>query len=149
VTHLLLLIHFAATWFMVGIIWFVQLVHYPLFDHLAGDVAASYAYEHQRRTGWVVGPAMLVEMASAVLLGLFRPPGVGLPLIVAGLALLAIVWGSTFFVQIPIHAKLLEGYDARLQRRLVVTNWIRTAAWTARGALALEMIRVGLGPLSG
>jgi hypothetical protein len=145
----LLLIHAAATWFMVGIIWFVQIVHYPLFDHLAGEVAASYAYEHQRRTGWVVGPVMLIEMATAVLLGLFRPPGVGFPLIVAGLALIATVWISTFFVQIPIHAKLLEGYDGPLQRRLVVTNWIRTVAWTARGALALEMIREGFGGLSG
>lgn len=146
---MLLLIHAAATWFMVGIIWFVQIVHYPLFDHLAGDVAASYAYEHQRRTGWVVGPVMLIEMAAAVLLGLFRPPGVGLPLAIAGLALIALVWASTFFVQIPIHTRLLEGYDAALQRRLVVTNWIRTAAWTVRGAIALEMIREGFGPFSG
>jgi hypothetical protein len=145
----LLLIHAAATWFMVGVIWFVQIVHYPLFDHLAGGVAASYAYEHQRRTGWVVGPVMLIEMASATLLGLFRPAGVPLALVLAGGLLIAIVWGSTFLVQVPIHARLLEGYDAALQRRLVVTNWIRTVAWTARGAIALEMIREGLGPFSG
>jgi len=78
----LLLAHAAATWFMVGIIWFVQIIHYPLFGHLAHEAAASYAYEHQRRTGWVVGPVMLVEMATAVLLGLFRPAGVGFPMIV-------------------------------------------------------------------
>ena len=143
---MLLLAHAAATWFMVGIIWFVQIIHYPLFDHLASDVAASYAYEHQRRTGWVVGPVMLIEMATAVLLGLFRPPGVGLAMIVAGLALIAVVWASTFFVQVPIHAKLLNGFDDRLQHRLVVTNWVRTVAWTARGLLALVMVRDGFRP---
>jgi hypothetical protein len=83
-------------------------------------------------------------MAAAVLLGLFRPPGVALPLVVAGDVLIAIVWVSTFFVQIPIHAKLLAGYDGALQRRLVVTNWIRTLAWTVRGVIALEMMREGL-----
>lgn len=130
---------------MVGIIWFVQIVHYPLFDHLGSEVAASYAYEHQRRTGWVVGPVMLIEMGSAVILGLFRPPQVPFLLIVTGLVLIAVVWASTFFVQIPIHATLLNGFDGRLQRRLVLTNWLRTVAWTARGILALEMIRDGLG----
>jgi hypothetical protein len=139
----LLLVHAAATWFMVGIIWFVQVIHYPLFDHLASDVAASYAYEHQRRTGWVVGPVMLVEMGTAVLLGLFRPPGVGFAAIVTGLVLIAVIWASTFFVQVPIHAKLLSGFDDELQHKLVVTNWVRTIAWSARGVLALVMIREG------
>jgi hypothetical protein len=35
----LLLAHAAATLFMVGVIWFVQLVHYPLFAASAGRVS--------------------------------------------------------------------------------------------------------------
>ena len=140
---MLLLVHAAATWFMTGIIWFVQIVHYPLFDTLGREAAPSYEYEHQRRTGWIVGPVMLIEMASAVLLTLFRPPGVDLPLVLAGLVGLAVVWVSTFFVQIPLHARLLQGPDGAALRRLVRSNWIRTAGWTARGILALEMIRRG------
>jgi hypothetical protein len=136
----LLFTHAAATWFMVGVIWFVQIVHYPLFAEVSRDATAPYAYEHQRRTGWVVGPVMLVEMASAILVTLFRPAGLHLPIVLAGLFLLAVVWISTFALQIPIFAKLLIGFDESLHRRLVRTNWIRTVAWTARGAVAWWML---------
>jgi hypothetical protein len=136
----LLLIHAAATWFMVGVIWFVQVAHYPLFAVVSGDAAVPYAYEHQRRTGWVIAPVMMIEMAAAVLVLLFRPVGVNLPLALVGLILLAVVWISTFALQIPILAKLLVGFDAALHRRLMRTNWIRTVAWTARGAIAWRML---------
>lgn len=32
----LLLVHAAATWAMVGLVWFVQVVHYPLFAQVGG-----------------------------------------------------------------------------------------------------------------
>ena len=32
-----LIIHAAATWFMVGLIWFVQIVHYPMFANVGRD----------------------------------------------------------------------------------------------------------------
>ncbi len=35
--ELLLLGHVGATLFMVGLIWFVQVVHYPLFGHVGGE----------------------------------------------------------------------------------------------------------------
>lgn len=56
--------HLAATLFMVGAVWFVQVVHYPL---MAGQPPA-YAREHGRRTGWVLGPVMVAELGTAVLL---------------------------------------------------------------------------------
>ena len=31
-TAWLLPVHIAVTWYMTGVIWFVQLVHYPLMD---------------------------------------------------------------------------------------------------------------------
>ena len=34
---LLLLLHAAATLFMTGLIWFVQVVHYPLFARVGED----------------------------------------------------------------------------------------------------------------
>lgn len=63
-THLLLA-HAAATWAMVGLIWFVQVVHYPLFAAVDAAESPVYARLHQRRTTWVVGPPMLVERATA------------------------------------------------------------------------------------
>jgi hypothetical protein len=56
-----LLAHLAATLFMVGVIWFVQVVHYPLFSRAGSEKFAIYSEAHSRLTTYVVGPPMLVE----------------------------------------------------------------------------------------
>lgn len=124
--------HLAATLFMVGAVWFVQVVHYPL---MAGQPPA-YFREHGRRTGWVLGPVMLVELGTAVLLACRVPEW---PTLV-GLALLLLVWASTWGVQVPCHDRLVVAFDAAVHRRLVATNWVRTVLWSARGALAVWMV---------
>jgi hypothetical protein len=76
---------------------------------------------------------MPVELVTAGLTA-WRDPS-ALPLL--GLALVAVVWTSTALLQVPAHRKLAAGYHAGAHRRLVRTNWVRTAAWTARGALVV------------
>ncbi len=135
-----LLVHAAATWFMAGLIWFVQVVHYPLFATVGPAESVDYARRHQRRTTWVVGPPMLAELATAAWIAWRLPAGVSPALAWTGLALVAVIWASTQWLQIPQHARLLAGRDDAVVRRLVTTNWLRTAAWTARGILALAML---------
>ena len=138
-----LLVHAAATVGMAGVIWFVQVVHYPLFGSIAPERFADFESAHRRRTTWVVAPLMLAELATAVTL-VVRPPRGGPPWAPpVGLGLLALVWLSTFAVQVPLHETLTRGFDATAHRRLVRTNWLRTAAWTARAALALAMLFKG------
>jgi len=136
-TPTILLLHAAATWYMVGLIWFVQLVHYPLFGAVGAGGFRDYAREHQRRTTWVVGPPMLTELATGGWLTLHPPAGVGRAPFVVGLALLAAIWLSTALLQVPRHGVLAEGYEARVHRTLVTTNWVRTVGWSLRGALVL------------
>ena len=130
--------HLVATVFMVGLIWFVQVVHYPLFDRISGDASIQYAAEHQRRTAWVVGLPMLVEGITT--LWLFFDPINGrlLPLL-GGLVLLKIHL-STIFLQVPLHKKLSQGYEREVVRKLVATNWIRTIRWTIRAAIAVAIV---------
>lgn len=132
-----LLLNIAATGMMIGVIWFVQVVHYPLFGHVGRDGFAAYEAEHSRRTTIVVVPPMLVELGTGIWL-IVRPPA-GMPgwVFTAGFALIAVVWLSTFLLQVPRHTLLGRGFDDRAHRVLVATNWIRTIAWTARGILLL------------
>jgi hypothetical protein len=135
-----LLVHAAATWFMVGLIWFVQVVHYPLFAAVGDRGYPAYQAAHMARTGRVVGPAMLAELLSGLVL-VWRPPaGVPAPLPWVGLALLAAVWLSTALVQVPLHDRLRAGFDPDAGRRLVGGNWLRTALWSGRGVLVLAML---------
>ena len=131
----------AATLVMVGVIWFVQVVHYPLMARVSASEFAAYEREHQNRTTFVVAPTMLIEAVSAGLLLVVVPPGLGYILPAVGIALLALIWLSTFLVQVPLHTRLAGGFDAGLYRRLVVSNWLRTVAWTGRGVLVLVMLR--------
>jgi hypothetical protein len=134
-----LLVQLAATWFLVGLIWFVQRVHYPLFDRVERAAFAAFEREHQRRTTWVVAPPMLVELALAVWLACERPPGVPGWMVWLGLALVAGIWLSTALLQVPRHQILALGYEPRVHRQLVITNWLRTLAWSVRGLLAVVM----------
>jgi hypothetical protein len=141
-TALIPMAHAGSTWFMVGLIWFVQVVHYPLMGAVPPHAFSAYATSHQRRTTWVVGPVMLIEVSSALLL--VRAPrgeftGTLLPWI--GVALLVLIWASTFAVQVPLHARLASGFDRAVWHRLVATNWLRTIAWTVRGIIALLLLK--------
>lgn len=138
--QVLLLAHLAATLMMVGIIWFVQVVHYPLFSQVGAAGFPAYADAHSRLTTYVVGPPMLVEAATAVLLVFVRPAGVPVYFAWIGLVLLAVVWLSTALLQVPRHTKLGLGFDNAEWAGLVSTNWVRTAAWSLRAAVALAMI---------
>lgn len=131
------LIHLFSTLFMTGVIWFAQAVHYPLLGRVGKEAFAAYEKENTRRTGWVVIPVMAVELTTALLLLWGQPEGF-LPFYAwLNAGLLATIWVSTFALQGPYHHRLTRGFDPFTHRSLVKTNWIRTAAWTARGALLL------------
>lgn len=135
----LLLIHVGATLAMVGLIWLVQLVHYPLFALVGPNRFRTYHAAHASQITWIVAPVMGIELITALLLALAPPAGVPAPAVWVGLALVAVNWGSTALLQVPLHSRLAGGFDAAAHASLVSTNWIRTAAWTARGALVLWM----------
>ncbi len=140
--HEVLMLHLAATLFMVGVIWFVQVVHYPLLASVGRAEAVAYEHAHARRTAWVVGPPMLIELTTGVLLLWVRPPCVSLTQTLAGVALLAVVWISTLLVQVPCHDRLSQAFDSSVHRRLVSTNWVRTSAWSLRGLLVVWMVKM-------
>ena len=136
------LAHAAATGVMTGLIWFVQVVHYPLLSRVGAASFVEYERAHVQRTTWVVAPAMIVEAATATVLPLFSRTQPGRALAWGGLALLAVVWMSTALLQVPCHRKLARGLDSDIARRLVATNWIRTVCWSLRLLVALALLAI-------
>ena len=140
-----LIAHLASTLYMTGLIWFVQVVHYPLFARVGAERYEEYQLDHQRLTSLVVGPPMLVELATALWLVAERPAFIPAWSAWAGLALVAVIWASTALLQVPQHNALAGGFSARAHALLVGTNWLRTIAWTARAALVLWWVGRGIG----
>ena len=147
-TNLLLLANLSSSLVMTGLIWFVQIVHYPLFASVGADGFSRYETKHSQLTSFVVGPPMLIEATTSIALvfaGRHDPGRHELPLwaVVAGLVLVGVIWLSTAIILIPCHARLEVGFHGKTHRRLVNGNWIRTAAWTLRSCLALFLVSRG------
>lgn len=136
----LLLANTAATLFMTGLIWCIQILHYPMLARFPRDSFVDCARDHARRISIIVIPVMLSELVVALLLPLQLRGTVLMPWSVWGLFLLGVIWLSTFLLQVPCHRILQQGFDAPAHRKLVLTNWIRTTAWTLRSVLALSLL---------
>ena len=138
VSLIVLLASAASAWFLAGLIWVIQLVHYAQFDAVGLDAWPAYHARHLRGITWIVAPAMLVELAASLWLLWQRPAAVPGWLVWASAAAVAGLWLSTALLQIPLHNKLGGGhFDPAAATALVRTNWIRTALWSGRAALML------------
>lgn len=141
VEEMVLDVHLLATAVMTGLIWFVQVVHYPLFAAVPEHAFVEYERRHRTRTAAVVGLPMAAEGVTTLWLFLAPPGDLGRVLPFIGGVMLAIVLVSTVAVQVPLHERLSLGFDPPRIRRLVATNWVRTIGWTARAGLAVVMLR--------
>ena len=133
--RVLLLLNFAAAAYLTGLIWTVQLVHYPSFGLVPKAAWAAFHAAHTRRMSYVVLAPMVLELGLAIGLawaGRRLLPGA------AGwwsLGLVGLAWAVTFFISVPFHNRLAQGFDYIAIDGLTRTNWLRTLAWTARAAL--------------
>jgi len=130
-----------VTWAMVGLIWTVQLVHYPMLATWSAR-SPDTMVDHQRRITWLVGPLMATEGVTTLVLLAVRPASMSALSAWAAAALLGVALMSTVLVQVPLHRRLAERHDVGTARRLVASNWIRTAAWTSKG-LVLAAVLAG------
>jgi len=132
--------HVAATLFMAGVIWFVQLVHYPIMTQIPPGAFPAYQAANMTATAWLVTIPMGVEALTALLLLWRRPEHVPANVLRVGLVLVVLIWLSTWLIQYPRHEALRAGFDSVLHRSLLDSNWLRTAGWTARGVLVVWIL---------
>jgi hypothetical protein len=133
---LILLIALASTWAMTGLIWTIQIVHYPIFDTIEHGVDNQlwlrFAQRHTSTISYVVGPFMVAEGVTGIWIAASPPAGISRALPLVALALMGVAYGVTALVSAPLHGRLAPRFDSALHTRLVRTNWARTAAWTLR-----------------
>lgn len=136
--EIILIINILASFFMAGLIWFIQIVHYPAFLKVKADNFQSFHRFHVSKTGLVVIPPMLAELGTSVWLTFaFEKLWI---YNASGLALVIGTWLSTFVVQIRIHKKLQDQNFEQFISRLVISNWIRTVLWSAKAAIGGYLI---------
>ncbi len=122
---------------MMGLIWTIQLVHYPSFYFIDEDNFNDFHAFHNRRISVIVIPVMITELVTSGLLwwneGYLSLNGIGFYLVCT-------IWLATAFLSVPNHAKLAKGKNDSIIERLVNTNWVRTVLWTVKVLLSVYII---------
>lgn len=124
------ILHVFTTFFMTGLCWFVQVVHYPLFRYIRLEDLALYEQKNLR-TGYIAVPVMVIELLTG--LWLWWQEMFCLNFINIGL--LVVIGLSTVILQGPLHVMMGTGATEKDITKLIKTNWIRTISWTVRSGL--------------
>ena len=137
----LVIAHVAATLFMVGLIWTIHVVHYPLFAEVGASNYAEYQSAHVERIGLVLAFPWLLE--GLTLLGVMalavERRDLRVPAFVGAIAMAMVLVISGFW-SAPAHGELADGFDAAVHDRLMTANLVRTLAWTVCGASAVRVM---------
>ncbi len=115
--------------YLTGLIWTIQSVHYPAYHYI--DLAKFVQYQ-EYHTKWitpVVAPFMIIELFTAFMLMVSSKNQTFWILNLVGVLLL---WAVTFFISVPTHNRLMQGYDQKAAETLILTNWLRTLFWSVR-----------------
>jgi len=138
---LLFILNVFSTFFLTGLIWTIQVVHYPLFLLVGKNEFSLYHSSHSTRISWIVVPVMLIELISTFLNAFSNDFGNKL-LNYLGVFFVLVVWISTFLLSVPEHNILSGGWNKDSIQRLVTTNWIRTIAWTLHSFFLIYQLNV-------
>ncbi len=135
-----LLINLFSAFAMTGIIWLIQLTHYPSFRYVEMKAWPQFHTFHTGSITLVVAPLMMAQLLSSITL-LFSPLFLNYKfLLIINLALVCVVFIATAFISVPIHNKIAEFFDSSLIESLILTNWIRTISWTLNSVLLIYLI---------
>ena len=121
-------VHFLSTSIMVGIIWVIQLLHYPTFHFIKESDYEEFQHFHMQRISFIVVPVMALELFSAFMLVYYIQSN----LLILCLIILIFIWLITFAFFTKLHQSLLDGYDKTIVDKLVRINWSRTILWSIR-----------------
>ncbi len=128
---------------MVGLIWTIHIVHYPLFAEVGEATYVAFQSAHVDRIGKLLFVPWLTEGATLLALlwltfiagrrELRRP-------VMVGAVAMAVVLVISGFWSAPAHGELMDGFDSAVHDRLMTANLIRTLAWSVRGVTAVWIL---------
>lgn len=135
----MLIVNLTVCLILTGLIWTIQIVHYPLFLKVGKAIFKNYETSHQQKITPLVAPLMILELACSFVWLLFFYKDASVIAILQFVPV-AGVWLSTFFIQMPLHRSLKNGYNEIVIKKLINSNWIRTILWNSRSLLLIYVL---------
>lgn len=138
---ILLICNLVISALLTGLIWYVQVVHYPIFLKVPAESFKAFHLQHTHTTSLVVAIPMVAELILSALMLMQQYPGNIPATPYAAFACVIVIWLVTFFISVPIHNQLeISGYNPALIQQLITTNWLRTLAWTLRTGILIYIV---------
>ena len=128
--NFVLLGHLIFTSIMTGVIWVIQIVHYPSFHFIEKELYTAFQKFHMNKISIIVMPIMLAELITGIML--FLDKSSKSPFLIISFIILVLIWLITGVFFTKAHNELIAGYQELVVNQLVVMNWIRTLLWTLR-----------------
>ncbi|MCB1176195.1 MAG: hypothetical protein KDK36_01335 [Leptospiraceae bacterium] len=126
----LLPIQIFSCFFMTGLIWLIQLIHYPAYKYIAEDYFSIYQNFHTKTITYIVFPLMSFESVSGFIL-IFLIPISSFFFLLNFIGIISI-WLVTGLLSVPAHNKLNSGKNFKVIKKLILSNWLRTIIWSIR-----------------
>lgn len=122
---------------MTGLIWPIQVLHYPSFRYVEDNKFKEFELFHTRSISYIVMPIMLLELFSGLYLVYLMKTNLYMVNVIFNVT----IFITTFFLSVPRHQKLQSiGKDAKTINSLILTNWPRTFLWSFRSVLLLYLL---------
>lgn len=128
------IIQISTTSALFLLIWFVQILHYPIFSYIDDYSFNECMKFHQNTMSYLAIPLMVTELFLSIYSAYH-----GYNLSYTVLAIVILIWLTTFFIQVPLHKRLLHKKDKLIIKRLVHTNWIRTILWSVKSIIIFNL----------
>ena len=128
--NFVLLGHLIFTSIMTGVIWVIQIVHYPSFHFIEKELYTAFQKFHMNKISIIVIHIMLAELITGMML--FLDKSSKSPFLIISFVILVLIWLITGVFFSKAHNELMKGYQELVVNQLVVMNWIRTLLWTLR-----------------
>ena len=131
------LLNLVLAFIAVGLIWTIQLVHYPSMRFIPKERFVEYHNFHSIRISFLAVPLMVTELGTSLILFYQNYNNAIQTIFLINLVIVALIWLSTFLIQVPLHNALSKEKQSEKLSKLICTNWIRTILWTARSILMI------------
>ena len=112
--------------YLIAISIIVQFIVYPSFN----KILESFTEYHKRYTKqifWIVGPVMILEILTSLLLILNELDIYLIP----GLIVL-LLWMLTFIYIVPLHKELSKQFQTNKHIKLLKLNFVRIILWALK-----------------
>lgn len=139
----LAIVHLIAAWFMVGLIWTIHVVHYPLFAEVGDATYVAFQAAHVDRIGPLLALPWAVEGIAAALIlfvAFTSRDRQLLPPAAIGAVAMGVVLAVSGFWSAPAHGELADGFDPDVHQRLMNADLVRALAWSVRGFSAAWIV---------